>query len=522
MQPRLLHEPLRLAGASLLRLQSDGRLVALARDGHDPAFTAIVDRYRAALVRYCTRLLGPERAEDAVQQTLLNAHTAMNDDLDRDIQLRPWLYRIAHNVSLNVLRGARETTTLAEDRADTVAVEDVVAQRQQLRDALAAISALPEPQRDALLLRELEGRSHEEIAAALGVSVGGARQHLYRARTAVRGAMTALTPYPVLVRLMDLGGQTAAETGAARASEVAVGTGLGAVATKVGVGVVAAGAVAAGALNAHHANHHHHQLKHSTAAPAALVVHHSAPNHVAPVAAATGAPAVSASGPGSGSSSGPGAGATTTHGDGEHASHSHKHHHGHETSDHHGSGGSSESGSSSDDGPSHNVSANTGGSAHLPGAGQHPGGGDDGASSHDDHSPGSSSSGSGSSGSGRPGGHGDGGGGSSSSGHGGGSSGSSGGGGTSGGSGDDDGAAVTTSPAPSSGGDDDGASQASGSGDVSGSGSPGGSDGGGGDNGGSGSGDSGSGGSGSSGGSSGGGSSNGGSDDGSSGGGGGH
>jgi hypothetical protein len=79
MQPRLLDHPLRLAGASLLRLQSDARLVALARDGHAPAFAAIVDRYRGALVRYCARLLGSERAEDAVQQALLNAHIAMND-----------------------------------------------------------------------------------------------------------------------------------------------------------------------------------------------------------------------------------------------------------------------------------------------------------------------------------------------------------------------------------------------------------------------------------------------------------
>ena len=281
MQPRLLHEPLRLAGASLLRLQSDGRLVALARDGHDPAFEAIVDRYRGALVRYCTRLLGPQRAEDAVQQALLNAHTAMKDT-DRDIQLRPWLYRIAHNVSLNVLRGARETTELTEASADPVAVEDVVAQRQQLRETLAAIGALPEPQRDALLLRELEGRSHEEIALALGVSVGGARQHLYRARTAVRSAVTAITPYPLLARLMDLATSGAVESGSARAGEVAVGTGLSAVATKVGVGVIAAGAIVGGAVHARHV--HHHRLPAAHIATSRTHAHRRHP-HAAPVAA---------------------------------------------------------------------------------------------------------------------------------------------------------------------------------------------------------------------------------------------
>jgi RNA polymerase sigma factor (sigma-70 family) len=484
MQPRLLHEPLRLAGASLLRLQSDGRLVALARDGHDPAFTAIVDRYRAPLVRYCTRLLGPERAEDAVQQTLLNAHTAMNDDLDRDIQLRPWLYRIAHNVSLNVLRGARETTTLAEDRADTVAVEDVVAQRQQLRDALAAISALPEPQRDALLLRELEGRSHEEIAGALGVSVGGARQHLYRARTTVRGAMTALTPYPLLARLIDLGTQTAAETGAARASEVAVGTGLSAVATKVGVGVVAAGAVAAGAINAHHATHHRHKLKHTTVAPAALVVHHAISKPVVPVAAATGATVSSSHGSGANSGSGSG---TTNH----QSSHSGtgKHHHGHETT------GGGSGGTSSHEGPGHDAGDDHGGVPGAavigPGSGtDHPGGGSgSGGGSSGSGSGSGSSGGSGSgSGSGGRGGHDDGGSGGSG-GHHGGSGGS---GSSSGGSGgSDDDASVTPSPTPTSApsGDtaDDPAQQPSGGGDggsgSSGSGDGGGSSGGSGDDG---------------------------------------
>src|SRR3954454_4846944 len=104
MQPRLLHHPARLAGASLLRLQSDERLVALAREGHDPAFTAIVDRYRSPLERYYARILDPGRAEDAVQQTFVNAHIAMraNDD---QLALKPWLYRIAHNSALNVLRG---------------------------------------------------------------------------------------------------------------------------------------------------------------------------------------------------------------------------------------------------------------------------------------------------------------------------------------------------------------------------------------------------------------------------------
>ena len=120
MQPRLLKHPARLAGASLLRLQDDTRLVALAREGHDPAFAAIVDRYGPQLQRYCARLLNdshPSRAEDAVQQAFVNAHAAMKTS-EQELALKPWLYRIAHNAALNVLRaGKDESMALDEDRA---------------------------------------------------------------------------------------------------------------------------------------------------------------------------------------------------------------------------------------------------------------------------------------------------------------------------------------------------------------------------------------------------------------------
>src|SRR4051812_39030791 len=101
MQPRLLRSPARLAGLSLLRLQSDARLVALARDGHGPAFAAIVERYRAPLERYAGRIAGAERSEDAVQQALAAAHQSLVAHPEHDVELRPWLFRIVHNRSLN-------------------------------------------------------------------------------------------------------------------------------------------------------------------------------------------------------------------------------------------------------------------------------------------------------------------------------------------------------------------------------------------------------------------------------------
>ena len=88
---------------TLLRTQSDERLVALAREGHERAFDAIVERYRRPLLRHSRRLLPESRAEDALQQALVAAWTALQrgDDVR---ELRPWLYRIVQNTALNALR----------------------------------------------------------------------------------------------------------------------------------------------------------------------------------------------------------------------------------------------------------------------------------------------------------------------------------------------------------------------------------------------------------------------------------
>ena len=88
---------------ALLRTQTDERLVELARVGHERAFEAIVERYRRPLLRGARRVLPKARAEDALQQALLSAWTALQRG-DEVRELRPWLYRIVHNTSLNALR----------------------------------------------------------------------------------------------------------------------------------------------------------------------------------------------------------------------------------------------------------------------------------------------------------------------------------------------------------------------------------------------------------------------------------
>ena len=90
MTPRALFHPARLARRPVLSTQSDERLVDLVRAGSDPAFEAIVERYRRELMRY-SRILPPDRAEDVVQQAFVRAYEAISETPPSN--LRPWLFR---------------------------------------------------------------------------------------------------------------------------------------------------------------------------------------------------------------------------------------------------------------------------------------------------------------------------------------------------------------------------------------------------------------------------------------------
>src|SRR5215208_2311272 len=243
MTPRALFHPARLARRPVLSTQSDERLVDLVRAGSDPAFEAIVERYRRALMRYVSRLLPPERAEDVVQQAFVKAYEAMRRDA-AELNLKPWLYRIAHNGALNALRDRALGHAELHERIDGVERPDQALERTTgLRNLVVAVQALPERQRSAILLRELEGRSYEEIAIALGVSDGAVRQLLNRARDTLRAAAAAITPMPLVTRLASA---DSTEPVTARMAEL-VGVGGGAVAMKIMATALVTGAVVGGA-----------------------------------------------------------------------------------------------------------------------------------------------------------------------------------------------------------------------------------------------------------------------------------
>jgi RNA polymerase sigma factor (sigma-70 family) len=230
-----------LLSTPLLRAQSDRRLATLAADGHDRAFEAIVERYRRPLQRYLRRLLSEALAEDVLQATFVRAWQALRAGTDVR-ELRPWLYRIAHNQALNTLRAAGSALPAATEELPAISLEAEVERREELRATLHGIEALPERQRAALVAVAVADRPHADVARELGMSDGALRQLLLRARTTLRAAATAITPYPLVSWLA--GGQ---EATAARVAEVAVGAGGAGVAIKAGAAVLAAGAVVAGA-----------------------------------------------------------------------------------------------------------------------------------------------------------------------------------------------------------------------------------------------------------------------------------
>ena len=186
--------------AAFLRLRSDEQLVAMFRAGSDDAFRAIHDRYRARLLAYARQMLrgGGSDPEDAMQDVFLRAYRALRRS-DRPVILRAWLYRIAHNRCIDELRRPRPVPSELEADAEPAfasaraAVEPsaVIERTAAVTRLLADVQRLPSQQRSALLMRELQGLSYEELANALDVTVPAVKSLLLRARTGLIDLATA-------------------------------------------------------------------------------------------------------------------------------------------------------------------------------------------------------------------------------------------------------------------------------------------------------------------------------------------
>src|SRR5437899_3940988 len=162
-----------------LQAQSDERLLAAARLGHDRAFETLVQRYRKPLLAHARRVLSNARAEDAVQQGLLQAWTALRGG-DEVRNAKAWLYRIVHNAALDMQRrsqNACESHGNPEPR--TQPSDSELERRFAAQDALAALATLPQTQREVLLRTAIAGDTHEQVACSLGLSEGAVRGLIY-------------------------------------------------------------------------------------------------------------------------------------------------------------------------------------------------------------------------------------------------------------------------------------------------------------------------------------------------------
>jgi RNA polymerase sigma factor (sigma-70 family) len=180
--------------SALLRLQSDERLIALTRRGQHAAFETLCARYQTRLLSFCRHMLASrEDAEDVLQEVYAAAFNAVLAD-EREINVRPWLYRIARNRSLNHLRRATATGVDSMDvhyAENGISTGEKVLRRESFRELIADVHELPETQRTALLLREIDALSYDQIAQAMETTVPSVKSLLVRARISLAEAAEA-------------------------------------------------------------------------------------------------------------------------------------------------------------------------------------------------------------------------------------------------------------------------------------------------------------------------------------------
>src|ERR671933_2975248 len=197
MEASVIHAP---AGRvpltlGLLRLRSDDQLLALFRSGSGEAFGVLHDRYRQRLFAYVRQMLSScsrQDAEDVLQDVFVRAYGALRHDA-RDVNVRAWLYRVAHNRCVDHLRRP------APPAADVFQVSrkplhdpiEEAQRRDDLRRLVQDVGRLPEQQRSALLMREIDGMTYAELASALDVTVPAVKSLLVRARVGLVEAIEA-------------------------------------------------------------------------------------------------------------------------------------------------------------------------------------------------------------------------------------------------------------------------------------------------------------------------------------------
>jgi RNA polymerase sigma-70 factor, ECF subfamily len=190
------------AGASVreqLRQVEDSAVVSAFLAGEERAFQELVDRYQTRLLNFIYRTIGDrERAEDLVQEVFIRVYRHLHR-FDRSKKFSTWIYTIASNLAKNELRNRSRNPLVLfqairknwqdDDRPlqfeDTTSRPDDMYRKRHLRDLVEqSVDRLPEHHREVFVLRELEGKSYEEIAEITSCNLGTVKSRLNRARNA--------------------------------------------------------------------------------------------------------------------------------------------------------------------------------------------------------------------------------------------------------------------------------------------------------------------------------------------------
>jgi RNA polymerase sigma factor (sigma-70 family) len=170
-----------LRSRRLLALAGDDRLVQQIRAGNEAAFEVAFQRHAPAILAFCRHMLrSRDEAEDVVQHTFSAAYSGLLDR-DRDIALKPWLFAIARNRCISLLRRPRPDVA-GPDELPTAGLAEEVERRAELRELLADVKQLPDEQRMSLLLVEIGDLSHAEVAGVLECEVSHVKALVYRGR----------------------------------------------------------------------------------------------------------------------------------------------------------------------------------------------------------------------------------------------------------------------------------------------------------------------------------------------------